>query len=287
MTVNGCNCSIAIKTEHHEFDVPYSDETLREAVCILEENASIEGDGECKGLRKVTGVTGCVVTPLTIKTAPLLLSLAFGSASMPLYVSETRNLHQYLLRLIPLEDTDSFELIQDRGNEIRLYERCRVSGFELRIMRDEAIKLKIDICSKCQTQEVSDTTSFSDTFANERFNGSNVTYKINGMEYKNIYGVTINAKKEGGTKTEIWIKRALLDGDVPSVIEYMTITAKLLRTQYEYRYYGVFRITLNKIVLVTDETNVNSADAVIGLLRFYVAGNITAEVFNNSEALIP
>jgi len=288
MTVNGCDCSIAIKTEHHEFDVPYSDETLREAVCILEENAPIEGDGECKGLRKVTGVTGCVVTPLTIKTAPLLLSLAFGSASLPLFVSGTRNLYQYLLKLSPMEDTDCFNLIQDRGNERKIFEKCRVSGFELRIMRDEAIKLKLDVFSMdvpktewCQTPEV------SGTFRVERFKGENISYNINGREYTNIYGVTISVKKDGGTRTEILIKRALIDRDVPAVIENMTITAKLLRTRYEYRYYGMFHITLNKLALVTDETNVNSADAVIGHLRFYVAGNVTADVYNNSEELIP
>ena len=35
MLVNGCNCSIAIKTDHWEIDVPYSDETVREAVTLL------------------------------------------------------------------------------------------------------------------------------------------------------------------------------------------------------------------------------------------------------------
>ena len=71
MLVNGCDCSIVLKTAHREIDVPYSDETLREAVSILQEEASIEGDGICKAIQKKSGVTGCVVTPLTIGTAPL------------------------------------------------------------------------------------------------------------------------------------------------------------------------------------------------------------------------
>ncbi len=52
MFVNGCDCSIVIKTDHWEIDVPYSDETVREAVTLLQEEASIEGDGVCRGLRK-------------------------------------------------------------------------------------------------------------------------------------------------------------------------------------------------------------------------------------------
>ena len=43
MFVNGCDCSIVIKTSHLEKDIPFSDETIREAVSILHEEASIEG----------------------------------------------------------------------------------------------------------------------------------------------------------------------------------------------------------------------------------------------------
>ena len=114
MLVNGCDCSIILKTAHKEIDVPYSDETLREAVSILQEEASIEGDGICKAIQKKSGVTGCVVTPLTIGTAPLLLYLAMGSAGSPVFVSETRNLFKYDLNLLPMEDTECFDLVQDR-----------------------------------------------------------------------------------------------------------------------------------------------------------------------------
>ena len=43
MLVNGSNCSIIVKTTHREMDVPYSEETLREAVSLLIEEAAIEG----------------------------------------------------------------------------------------------------------------------------------------------------------------------------------------------------------------------------------------------------
>jgi hypothetical protein len=95
MLANGCDCSIVIKTAYREMGVPYAGETLREAVSLLQEEASIEGDGVCRAIRKSNGVTGCVVTPLTIGTAPLLLYLAMGSVGLPVYVSESRNTYLY------------------------------------------------------------------------------------------------------------------------------------------------------------------------------------------------
>jgi hypothetical protein len=118
------------------------------------------------------------------------------------------------------------------------------------------------------------------TESGERFSGDYVTYRINGNEYRNIYGLTLSTKKEGGTRTELRIKRALEhSGDIPGIIEELTITAQLLREKYEYRYYGMFRITLTRLVLLSDETAVDSADGVIGPLRYYVAGTVNAEVF--------
>ena len=297
MMVNGCDCSIVIKTDYKEMDIPYAEETLREAVSFLQEEASIEGDGVCRGIRKVIGVTGCIVTPLTIDTAPLLLYLAMGSAGLPVYVSETKNLYRVSLNLLPIEDTDSFDLIQDRSinnrtagseqlavsGERKLYERCRVKGFEMRIMRDEAIKLKLDISSEWPPTAY----PYLDTFTRERgeqFSGDNATYEINGQEYKNIYGITLISKKDGGTKTEIWVKRALETGsDIPLVIDEMVITAHLLRTLYEYRHFGMFRLTLKKLVLISDETSINSCDTVIGPLRYYITGNVETEVFTTGD----
>jgi hypothetical protein len=75
--------------------------------------------------------------------------------------------------------------------------------------------------------------------------------------------------------------------DIPAVIEDMAIKAQLLRTQYEYRYYGTFRITIKRLVLVSDETEINSTGAVMGPVRFYVAGTVSTEVFTSSGELIP
>jgi hypothetical protein len=265
--------------------VPYSTETLREAVSLLLEEAAIEGDGVCRAIRTSVGlgVTGCVVTPLTIGTAPLLLYLAMGSSSMPLFVSETRNVYQYRLNLLPMEDGGLFDLVQVKGGERKLFEACRVKGFELRFLRGEAVHLKLDICGE-QAPIVYPYVEIPVIESAERFSGDCVTYRINGTEYKNIYGLTLFAKKEGGTKTELWIKRSLEDGgDLPSLIEEMTITAQLLRDTYERRHFGTFRITLTRLVLTADETEIDCADSVVGPLRYYVAGTVNAKVFTSTK----
>jgi hypothetical protein len=286
MLVNGCDCLIVIKTQYREMGVPYAVETIREAVSLLKEEAAIEGDGSCRAIRKSSGVTGCVVTPLTIGTAPLLLYLAMGSANMPLYVSESRNLYRYKLNLLPVEDGSRFDLVQARGGARILYEGCAVIGFELRYNRGEAIHLKLDVKGERPPAIYLYTDPLA-TEVGERFSGDYVSYRINGNEYQNIYGLTLSTKREGGTRTELWIKRSLEHGgDLPGVIEELTITARLLRDKYEYRYFGMFRITLTRLVLVSDETSIDCADGIIGPLRYYVAGAVNAEVFTNSgEAL--
>jgi len=294
MKVHGGDCSIVIKTAYMERDIPYSEETIREAVSLLQEEASIEGDGVCRVIRKKSGVTGCIVTPLTIGTAPLLLYLAMGSAGLPAFVRESCNLFRFNLDLLPFEDSDSFDLIQNRsssnekfavGNERLLFECCRVKEFELRFNREEAVKLKIDVCG----DRVPVVYPYADTFpkeSGERYSGDNVTYVISGKKFSNIYGVTINAKKENGTKTEIWIKR-VLEGvdDIPDFIDELVIEAKLLRDRYDDRQLGVFLLTLKRLVLVSDETNVNAVGAVMGSLRYYAAGVTTAVVCSANERL--
>jgi hypothetical protein len=283
MNVQGCDCSIVIKTAHCEMDIPYTEETIRDAVSILQEEAAIEGDGVCRALRKKCGVTGCVVTPLTIGTAPLLLYLAMGSMGKPVFISETRDLFQYQLSLLPLEDTDCFDLIQDRCNERRLYENCRVQGFELRFLRGETVKLKMDVCGEIAAIVYPHSNSI-EIETGERFNGDYVTYRINGKEYKNIYGLTLSVKKEGGTKTELWIRRSLdKANDIPEIIEELTISAQLVTDKYEKRHFGTFRITIKRLVLISDETKINSTDTVLGSLRYFVSGNVATDVFTSGE----
>ena len=286
MTVQGRDCSIVIKTTHHEFDVPYTEETIREAVSLLQEEAAIEGEGQCKAIVKKSGVTGCVVTPLTIDTVPLLLYLAFGSAGKPLYVSQSRNIYSSKLNLIPYEDTECFDLIQDRGNERRVFEDCRIHGFELRVENEEAIKLKLDVCGE-RSAKTFLYKDIPERTTGERFKSNHVDYYINEKINNFIYGITLSVKKSGGTKTEIWIKRILpIKNDLPECIDEFVIIGRLVLKNYERSNYGLFSIKLKNLVLISDETNVNAADTVIDPLRYYVSGTVSADVFTTTDEVI-
>ncbi|MDR0557916.1 MAG: hypothetical protein LBG43_08655 [Treponema sp.] len=80
-----------------------------------------------------------------------------------------------------------------------------------------------------------------------------------------------------------FITAAIRGGDLPEIIDELTITAQLLWDRYEYRHYGMFRLTLFRLVLTADETVVDCADEVIWPLRYYVAGTVNAEVYSENS----
>ncbi|GHV63924.1 hypothetical protein AGMMS49587_15250 [Spirochaetia bacterium] len=284
--VHGRECSITIKTAYRGIRLPYSEETIREAVSILKEEAPIEGDGICRGLCKSDGVTGCVVTPLSIGTTPLLLGLCLGVMEMPVYVSETRNLYRHEALMAPSEDGAVFNLIQDRGGVRKIYEGCRVTGFELRIMGEEEsrpLSLKMDIAGDIPAVAYP-YAEIAETDRGERFKADGVTYKVNEVEDKDIYGLRIVATKDGGARTEVWIHRMLRPGlDIAPVIEGLTLIAQVKRDKYECKSFGLFRLHLERLLLMSDEMAVDSAGPVIGPLRYYVAGKVMASVFTNND----
>ncbi|GHU77972.1 hypothetical protein FACS189462_1320 [Spirochaetia bacterium] len=299
MNVQGRDCCITLKTQYRELGLPYAEETIREAISLLKEQAAIEGDGICGAIRKSCGVTGCVVTPLSIETAPLLFVLAMGQSGLPVYVSGTHNLYHHSVNLLTMEGGLVFDLIQDRGQLRTLYEGCRAQSFELRIMRDEALKLRLDIAGD-NPPVLYTHPDRAVVCGGEWFKEDGVVYRINSIEQKNIYGLTITTRKDGGTQTEVRIHRVLdISGELPQVIETLEITAQLFqrgtspdglggvfRDNYEFRSYGAFKLSLSHLVLLGDETMIDSGDAVIGPLRYYCAGNVSADVYTSTEDVI-
>jgi hypothetical protein len=295
MTVSGRDCVITLKTRYREIGLPYAEETIREAVSLLKEEAAIEGDGVRGAIRKPRGVTGCVITPLTLESAPLLFALVLGRAGAPLFVSESRNLYKHELHLWP--DCPRFDLIQQRGLERRLFEGCRVEGFELRINRGEesersgedavrAVMLRLDVAgdNPALGYPADGARAVS---GGERFTEQGVRYEIDGGENRDIYGFSVAVKKAGGTRTEVRIHRVLrAEKMFPENIEGLTVTAQLYQERYGAgqqveRHYGMFRIGLSRLVLMADETVIDSTGPVIGPLRYYCAGGISAEVFTD------
>jgi hypothetical protein len=228
-------------------------------------------------VRKGAGVTGCAVTPLTLETAPPLLALALGKAGEPEFVSGTRNLYRRALTLRPVEESFLFGIIQEREN-CRMYAGCGVCGFELRIFRDEAVKLKLDISGKT-APEPYQSEEKPELKEGERFKEDGVRYSVNGTERTDIYGLGLRVTKEAGTKTEVRIHRILRpDGELPAVIENLTLAARLFRDRYEAREYGRFGLRLERLLLMADETAIDAPGTVIGLLRYYCSGGLSAEV---------
>jgi hypothetical protein len=291
MKVLGRDCVITLKTKYREIGLPYTEETIREAVSLLKEEAAIEGDGVCGVMRKSYGVTGCVITPLTLESAPLLLALVLGRAGAPLFMSESHNLYKHELHLWP--DCPCFDLIQQRGMERRLFEGCRVEGFELRINRGEesersgesavgAIMLRLDIAGDNPAVTFPADGALAVT-GGERFTEQGARYAVNGGENRDIYGFSVTVKKAGGTRAEVRIHRIpRAEREFPAIIEDLTVTAQLYRERYGMgRHYGRFRLRLSRLVLMADETVIDSTGPVIGPLRYYCAGGISAEVFTD------
>jgi hypothetical protein len=189
------------------------------------------------------------------------------------------NLYRYALDLLPAEDGARFDVVQERGGLRRVYGGCVAAGFELRINREQAIKLKLDIQGD-RAPAAWPYLEMAPVETGERFMGDRVRYWINGKEHLNIYGLTITARKQGGTRTELRLHRFLQPGaDFPDMIDTLIVTAQLLRDKYEDRHYGMFRLVLTGLALMADETAVDCADAIIGPLRYYCAGKVGAEVF--------
>jgi hypothetical protein len=181
--------------------------------------------------------------------------------------------------------------------ERRLFEGCRVEGFELRINRGEesersgedavrAVMLRMDVAGDYPAVAFPADGSLAVT-GGERFTEQGVRYEIDGGENRDIYGFSVAVKKAGGTRAEVRIHRVLWAEKVfPAIIEGLTVTAQLYRERYGMgqqveRYFGLFRIRLSRLVLMADETLIDSTGPVIGPLRYYCAGGISADVFTD------
>ena len=60
MNVQGRDCSLTVMTTHTEMSIPYTEETIRENVTLLEEYPSIEGKGNVKAIRTPAGPLGAL-----------------------------------------------------------------------------------------------------------------------------------------------------------------------------------------------------------------------------------
>jgi hypothetical protein len=270
--------------------VPFANKTVRDKYAVLTHEAAIEGDGLRSAITERVGATGGFTTPLTIDTAPVILGAMFGDVKTSFFVSETRNLYQSNINLCAADASKRFALIEQFGNTTKEYADCVCSGFELRIHRGEAVKAHFDIDSgsKSREQRTENKENGEQGAGNgeqgnknfgERFKEDGVAYFADGKFWYNIYAAVLSVNKVGGCKTVLTLSRVLGNEDLPEHIDLIDISVRLFRDKYEERRYGTFHVTLFDLCLITDGTSVNTADAVIGALRYAVSGSVNAAVY--------
>jgi hypothetical protein len=286
--VQGGDFLLRMITDKSDVDIPFSGKTLREKVDVLRETAAIEGDGRRVAVVEKCGTTGGVTTPLTIGNSPALFAVLFGKYTGYEFVSETHNLYRHFIKLVPLHGSPRFDLIEKFASHQNTFLSCIVKNFELRFHRDETIKVHLDIDGDIKSQGIPIINEVVKRERTEYFSEIGTVYKVDDTNCIAIYGLVVNCDKTNGTKTEIAIHRYLQDEFIfPVVIENLTITSRLYRDEYETYHHGLFSLSFSKLKLITDDTEVNTADTVIGPLRYLVCGDTKATVYNeNTEALI-
>jgi hypothetical protein len=284
--INGCDVTLRIGFRGDEYDVPFVSRTVRDRWAVLKEEAGIEGGYVCKSLNMRTGTTGGFTTPVTLETARLLLTLMFGSIDGGVFVTETRGLYRYQLQMKPAGLTECFSIIEEWGMNRKVYPEVVVKSFELRVHREENIMVHFDIdgdTKSVMTQRVVEKACYHSP-APERFNENGNVYTIDGITCNSIYAITLSCDKTNSLKTQIVLHRILESDELPVHINEFTGCFMLFRDKYEAREFGRFSMTLRGLDLVSDETIVSSADAVIGPLRYWVSGGVTAECFGEGPA---
>jgi hypothetical protein len=284
--IKGTDYSIRIVSEGFNADIPFLSKTLREKFCLVKQEAAIEGKGRIRAVTESIGSTGGFTTPLTIGTVPALFSAIFGSPVSTEYVSGTRSLYRRKMELTDI--SPRFDIYEQLRVSVKKYPLCFCKGFELRITRDAAVKLHLNIGSDSGTapfpQNPQNPQNAEQTELQERFKEYGITYNIDGAKQDNIYHLVITCDKQNGCRTEVRIHRYIKnDSDYPTVIENFTIKARLFRDCYENKRFGAFEITLKNLRLISDETEVTTTDTVIGALRYYVCGEIDVYAYNSNE----
>jgi hypothetical protein len=269
-----------------EYDVPFVSRTVRDRRAVLREEAGIEGNYARRSLNVMTGTTGGFTAPLTLGTARLFLTLMFGEIDGGVFVTETRGLYRYQLNMKPAGLTESFSIIEEWGMSRKLYADVVVKSFELRVHREENVMARFDV--EGNTKAII-TTRIAEgvkprTLPPERFNENGNVYTIDGITCNSIYAITLSCEKSHSLKTQIVLHRILQSDELPAHINEFRGEFMLFRDKYEAREFGRFSITLRGLDLVSDETIVSSADAVIGPLRYWVSGGVTAECFGEGPA---
>jgi hypothetical protein len=204
-------------------------------------------------------MSGCITTPLTLKTAPAILGVMFGDIQGCNFEYDTRNVYLTDIELCAADMSKRFCLVEENGKRKTQYPNCVCSGFELRIHRKETIMVHLNISgdSPVVTDDEFAPVKEIKTDKSERFNEDGVFYMLDDEGgYDNISGFTLDVDKEGGCKPIVTIHRIWKADDLPEHIEVLHLYVRLFRDKYEKHQYGTFSITLFDLDFFKDKTTV-------------------------------
>jgi hypothetical protein len=286
--INGRDCRLWVKAGGEVIDVPYSVETIREAEtglggCFVS-SLSIETAPGLLGLAfGAVGEWAAVAEMRDLYCREL--SVAGGDAGAGFGVRQWRggDVREY-------EDCriEGFELRIERGEAVRA--KVEVCGGK-RALHAMPVQQppspspspqgggeKEEEMSYKKGNEGYEMEGKKRAVFRERFQGRGVAFWSGGREWRGIYAATISCRRVGEkVKTRVMIHRVLgMKGTAcraptfgtPREIGAMEIRCRLFRDEYEAGQVGMFTIRLAGLALVSDETVVDSADAVIGPLLY-------------------
>lgn len=281
MTAAGRDCALVIIAGNTRLSVPYSEETLRTRYRLLEDEPTLESDGVAGTWSDADGALGCFVTRLTLSIVPILLACAFGKEAEPQLVSETRSLWRHDLALDYRAAGISFDAVSDRVFRIRRIRELSPLGWELRVHCGDAIDFKLDAQGEHPVEE-GEASLLVPLQDEEFFRESGTLLSVNGTVATSAYGAYVTVARGASCRTEIRIQRKASSEDdhlFGARIETLELDARLYRDEYEERHKGRFVIRATDLLLFSEDAKPDSASAIVGPLRYIVAGELTAEVY--------
>ena len=291
MNVQGRDCAFTLILGSRLMSLPYSTETLREAPRLITREALLDGT-RGDAIPGSVETAGCVVTSLSISTAPYLLALALGAEEDPEWVSETRSLYRHRLTQRYGRDGARCAVIQDRVFRVRYFLGLRRAGYQLRGAAGDRLYLRLDLQSEAGSEDA-DYYLAARPPAEEAFRFDQGTLIVNGQAVPGFYAFSLTVNAEGsGAGAELRLHStlnaqaaALLD---KPRIDQVDLRFTLVNSFYEDRRPGYFRISARDLLLQADESAVDAADEVIGSRRYIVNGDLADEVYTaDGERLLP
>ena len=234
----------------------------------------------------VQKVTGCIVTRMTITTAPILLLLVTGEIEIEGHRPQTRGIYYH--ELITKESLYYFGIETKSETNIKEYLDLNVTSFELRGERGSAVYMKINVRGKTETKF--ENIEVLEEIKSERYfflSGNEIS--INGQVIEDTAGFILEGKLLHETvKTHTFsIRRKETNhSDFSNMRE--EISAELTFTnpeKYEAGYKASFTVTLERLIYEGEESYPDAHGVWGRNFRYRAYGKLKVCVYTNTEEL--